>query len=147
MCASPGNAGPGLSCSRFAAYDPGQLSPINLSLNIRRQQFVTLSVSPQNEKRDGSFDGAAATLTVQSVFESVDIYSPDETRFHPSLRTVLASTLRAFNVPERALENCRGNPQGLSQTINGTSVSCRFVVRPPTNGGLAQFTLSLGRPL
>ncbi len=147
MCASPGNAGPGLSCSRFAAYDPGQLSPINLSLNIRRQQFVTLSVSPQNEKRDGSFDGAAATLTVQSVFESVDIYSPDETRFHPSLRTVLASTLRAFNVPERTLENCRGNPQGLSETINGTSVSCRFVVRPPTNGGLAQFTLSLGRPL
>ena len=91
--------------------------------------------------------GAAATMTVQSVFENVDINSSDETRFNPSIRAVLTSMLRAFNVPDQVLENCRTNAQGISATISGTSVSCRFVGRPATNGGLAQFTLNLTRQL
>jgi hypothetical protein len=147
MCSSPGNVSAAFSCTTMANYSAGQLAPVNLSLSVRRQQFATLSISPQNEKRTGSFSGAAATMTVQSVFENVDINSSDETRFNPSIRAVLTSMLRAFNVPDQVLENCRSSAQGISATISGTSVSCRFVGRPATNGGLAQFTLNLTRQL
>jgi len=147
MCASTVEIGSGITCATLASYTSGQLAPINLSFNVRRQQFVTLSISPQNERRSGSISGAVASLTVQSVFEHVDITSTDEVRFHSSIRTLMASMLRAFNVPDQVLSDCRRSTQGVATIINGTTVSCHLSARPSTNGGLAQFTLNLARPL
>jgi type IV secretion system protein VirD4 len=147
MCTSSGNPSPEFTCSTMANYNPGQLTSINLSVSIRRQQFATLNVAPQNEKRNGSFSGALGTITVQSVFQKVDVDSSDATRFHPALRAVLASMLRAFAVPDGVLETCADMAQGLSQFVNGTNVSCRFVDRPSTIGGMSQLTLTLSRKM
>jgi hypothetical protein len=143
LCVASGSVGQGVSCSTQANYASGDLAPIDLSFNVRRQQFVTLSVSPHNEKRNASFSGATATLTVQSVFETVDVNSPDPVRFHPAIRAMIASMLQAFGVSGQLLDTCRANPQGFSGPVNGAIASCQFVGRPPTNGGLAQFTLNL----
>ena len=147
MCASASAVNPAFSCTTLANYSTGQLAPFNLGLNVHRQQFATLAVTPKNASRNGSLNGALGTLTMQSVFEKIDIDSSDAIRFYPSFRGIMSSMLHAFDVPEQVLENCKGSAQGLSQTINGTAVSCRFVGRPSTNGALAQFTLNLARQL
>jgi hypothetical protein len=147
MCSSQTDVASGLSCSEQATYDHGQIQPFNLSFSVQRKQFVTLSVTPNNEKRNDPFNGAAASLTVKSVFEKIDMASADDSRFHPALRPVLASMFRAFGLPPDLLTTCQNSDDGVARTLNSTSVQCHFEARPGTIGGLSEFTLNLRRPM
>jgi type IV secretory pathway TraG/TraD family ATPase VirD4 len=144
MCTA-GSVGQGFSCSTSLTYAPGDLAPINLNLNVGRRQFVTLSVSPQNERRNASFTGVTASLRIESVFETVDMSSADPVRFNPAFRSLIASMFQAFGVSSQVLNICRTNSEGFNETVGGVNVSCQFTGRPPTTGGLAQFTLNLAR--
>jgi type IV secretory pathway TraG/TraD family ATPase VirD4 len=146
LCSSEGVVNPGFSCSTQAHYSRGQLARFNVTFDVQRKQMVTLSVSPKNEKRHDAFSGISAALQVQSVFQNVDVNSPDASRFHPALRIVLDGMLRTFGVPMNILEICRNSPAGLQQTINGTTVSCRFTASPSPIF-LADFKLNLRRPM
>jgi type IV secretory pathway TraG/TraD family ATPase VirD4 len=147
MCASNQEAAPGISCDNFATYAGGQLAPFNLSFNVQRKQFVTLSFSPENEKRGGALNGVAATLSVKSVYADIDLNSGDEARFHPVVHRALASLLQSFDVPARVLDQCGHDRESTPQSFNGTSVSCQFTARPVTIGGLAEFSITFERQM
>jgi len=84
-----------------------------------------------------------ANMKVQSVFDSVAI--SDQARFPSALRQTIAAVLHAFQVSDQVAAGCMA--EGISTTSNGTTVSCHFMPRPPTEGGLAQFVMTLGRPM
>jgi len=143
VCVSSGAANPAFQCSVQAIYSPGSLAPIQFDLNAQRKVLASFALTPQNEKRGGEFSGASVSVKVQSVFDRVEIGDP--AHFPSALRQMISAVLRAFQVSDQIATDCLS--AGISTTSNGTTVSCHYLPRPPTEGALAQFTMTLSRPM
>lgn len=146
VCLSSMAVNPAFSCATLASYG-GSINPIQFDLSARRQTFMTFTLMPQNVKRGNSFTGAAAQVTVKSVFDRVEINGNNETRFPAALRQALFALVQAFKVPDQVTANCLNGTLGQPVNSNGTIIACAFAPRPSTSGGLSSFTVTLNRAM